>query len=131
MTGTSANKTFDSLPEVERWLSAFPNKFVTQNQTVPFKTLIDMQMPVYYLGNNLNYILMQGFVICFEIYDLQSPIRSGMKIGSKNSTTIIGQKSKAFYYFESNAFDGVGGHCVNVDARRDAGNATLQNLRDD
>jgi hypothetical protein len=39
--------------------------------------------------------------------------------------------SKANYFFNNNAFNGVGGHCVNVDARKDVGSLTLQNLRDD
>jgi len=32
---------FDSLLEVEKWLTTFPNKFVSYNQTVTFKTVID------------------------------------------------------------------------------------------
>lgn len=113
---------FASLNEIEQWLTTFPLKFVNDTHRVPYKTLIDWEMTLYYLGNKLNYILMQGFMICFEVYDLKMPIKEGIQAGNKIITTIIGQTSKTNYFFNKDAFDGLGGHCVNVDARKDVGN---------
>ena len=68
----SSYDELSSLEEVGDWLEGFSESLISQPRVVPHATLIHWEVPMYYLTNELNYIITQSYILCFEVYEMGS-----------------------------------------------------------
>lgn len=53
---------------VFKWVSTFGEDYITETMVVPYKTLVNWNVPLSFLQTPRNYIIDQNFVLCFQLF---------------------------------------------------------------
>ena len=56
--------------QVFEWLKGFGNQYLVERVKVPYKGLAEWEVDLAFKHTSSNYIINQGYIVCFKLYEL-------------------------------------------------------------